>query len=166
MDSDFTCDASDIEELVLRLTGKEMKQAKKKALRKGSAVLVRSTRKEMRSAGFKFRRWMDKAVKYKVHRSGNISTVHLFGETGEAGKDRGVVRYLEVGTDERYRSVKYVYRGKRRISQLMPGRKKGYSGKIKNYGFFGKSRNSSAGQVQNEMNTVLDSEIRKISFLK
>lgn len=169
MDSGFTCDTSDFEELVIRLTGKEIKQSKKKALRKGSSILVSSTRKEMRTSGFKFRKWMNKAIKYKVHRSANSSTVHLFGEIGQSGdtwKDRGIVRYFEMGTGERYRSVKHIYRGRKRITQIMPGRKKGYSGKIKKYGFFAKARNNSATQVEHEMSSVLESEIRKISFLK
>lgn len=166
MDNGFTCDYTEFEELVLRLTGKEMKQSKKKALRRGSAILVSSTRKEMRASGFRFQRWMNKAVRYKVHRNGNSSKVHLFGELGETGKDRGVVRYLEMGTGERYRSVKHIYRGRKRIIQVIPGRKKGYSGKINEYGFFAKARNNSATQVENEMSSVLESEIRKISFLK
>ncbi|MBC8603162.1 hypothetical protein H8784_15735 [Parabacteroides acidifaciens] len=166
MNSGFECDFKDFEKLVVRLTGKEMKLARKKALRKGSSILVRGTRKELRSAGFKFRRWMDKAVKYKVHRSANSSTVHLFGDIRETGKDRGIVRYLEVGTDERYRSIKYMYRGKRRIKRVIIGRKKGYSGRIKGYDFFANARDNSAIQVQNVMNTTLDFEIRKISFLK
>lgn len=159
------CDTSGFEELVLRLTGKEMEQAKKKALRKGSTILVRGTRKEMRSSHFKFRSWMNKAIKYKVHRSGNSSTVHLFGELGDSKKDRGIVRYLEVGTSERYRSRKTSYRGVKRITQIFSGRKKGYSGKIRGYGFFEKARSGLTTQVQKEMSTTLESEIRKISFL-
>ena len=166
MNSGFTCDTSDFEKLVLRLTGKEMKQAKKKALRKGSVTLVRGTRKEMRSSGFKFRGWMNKAIKYKVHRSRNSSTVHHFGELGDSSKDRGIVRYLEIGTSERYRSKKTSYRGRKRTTQIIPGRKKGYSGKIKGYGFFEKARDGLSTQVQNEMSTTMESEIRKISFLK
>lgn len=166
MDSGSTCDTSDFDKLLVRLTGKEMLRSKKKALRKGSTILVKGTRKEMRSSGFKYRKWMNKAIKYKVHRSGNSSTVHLFGELGDSNKDRGIVRYLEIGTDERFRSKKNSYRGRKRTTQIIPGRKKGYSGKIRRYGFFERSRNSLSTQVQNEMNVTMESEIKRISFLK
>lgn len=165
MNSGFICDTSDFDKLILRLTGKEMKKAKKKALRKGSRILVKGGLNEMRSSRFKYRGWMDKAIKFKVHRSGNSSTVHLFGELGDSKKDRGIVRYLEVGTSERYRSRKTSYRGIKRITQIFSGRKKGYSGKIRGYGFFEKARSGLTTQVQNEMSTTLESEIRKISFL-
>ena len=162
----FSCDTSEFKAMTARLTGKEMKRAQRRALQKGSSILVKQTRKEMKQAGFKFRKGMEKGVVSRVHRSGNKSTIHLFGDHSLTNKDRGIIRYLEMGTRERYRSTKYVYRKGNRIAKSIPGRKKGYSGKIKGYHFFRKANETYERNIENAIESTIENEIRKMNNLK
>lgn len=162
----FSCDTKEFKRLAEALTGKEMKKVTRKALQKGSSVLVRKTRAEMKRAGFKFRPGMDKAVQYRIKRGGQQSAVHLFGEHSLSGKNRGIVRFLEMGTRERYRGVKHYYSKGRRITKTISGRKPGYSGKIKGYHFFRNARNSSENLILRTIESTIEKEIVKFNKQK
>lgn len=162
----FSCDTAGFMALAARLTGKEMRRAKRKALQKGSSIIVRQTRKEIKQSGFTYRKGMEKAIISRTHTTGTKATIHLFGNHSLSGKDRGIMRYLEVGTRERYRSVKHSYRKGMRVAKTIKGRKKGYSGKIKEYRFFARAQEISKKPVTDVIRETIKNEITKINNLK
>lgn len=165
-DSYFSCDTREFISLTQRLTGKEMKKVQRKALQKGSSLLVKQTRKEMKQAGFKFRKGMEKAVSSRINRYKDKATIHLFGQHSLTGKDRGIIRYLEVGTKERYRSVKHSYRKGKKIAKAIGGQRTGYSGKIKGYRFFERAREVTENSIERAINDTLEQGINKINNSK
>ena len=165
-DSYFSCDTREFISLTERLTGKEMKKVQRQALQKGSSILVKQTRKEMKRAGFKFRKGMEKAVSSRINRYKDRATIHLFGQHSLMGKDRGIMRYLEVGTQERYRNVKYSYRKGKRMAKTAGGQRAGYSGKIKGYRFFERAREATENSIERAINAALELGINKINNSK
>ena len=159
MSNNVQIDASEVLAMLGNLSGKQMNQARKMALRKSAKILQKATRRELHGVAkgtnkkHKNKRtgsiWktMDSGVKATIFKNGDEAHVNIMGEFR--------LKFFELGTKARFT------KGKRK--GLFSRGKPAHRGSISAKHFFRKAQQKTERQIFDNMNNELSNSIKKIN---
>ena len=148
--AEITVDTKNVLNLFANLSPKKQNRAIKNALKKGSQILVKETKKQLKSGGIKgatkkHPEWknisLNTGIKYKVRN--DESKVNIMGDFR--------LKFFELGTAKR---------------EYTKNNKTHYTGSIKGLNFFNKAKASKEQEIFSSMNKLLSESIQKIAKRK
>lgn len=152
-DVNISTDTRKVLEMFSNLSSKKQTKAFKDALRKGSQILVKETRTQLKAAGIKgitkrHPEWkntsLSSGIKYSLRkRSDNEATIHIMGDFR--------LKFFELGTASRH----YI--------KKVGGGKVHNTGSIRGANFFSKAKSAKEKEIFSSMNRLLSESIQKIA---
>lgn len=139
-------DAKGVLNMFADLNSRQQKNAHRNALKKGSTILVKQAKSNLKGVVKNPKsknRWngktFDSGIKYRVDRNADEAKIHILGDFR--------LKFFELGTQVRHKR----------------NRKRSSTGKIKAYYFFKNAMNQKQGEISKSFDNILEEAIQKVN---